>query len=69
MHEVAQLGTGQRLVAEVVVALNVLVPEPAAGVGGPQHGEAQGAGLGQRDGPRCQARRIGPRGGQQRLRA
>ena len=46
VHEVAQLGAGQGLVAEVVVALDELVPEAAAGVGGAQQAEAQGAGLG-----------------------
>ena len=50
VHEVPQLGARQRFVAKVVVALDVLVPEPAAGVGGPQQGEAQGAGCGQREG-------------------
>ena len=50
MHEVAQLGAGQGLVAEVVVALDELVPEAAAGVGGAQQTEAQGAGRGQRGG-------------------
>ena len=54
VDEVAQLGAGQGLVAEVVVALDEFVPEAAAGIGGAQQGEAQGAGLGERAGQgRC----------------
>ena len=66
VHEVAQLGTGQGLVAEVVVALDELVPEAAAGVGGAQQAEAQGAGLGQRGGQGPEGRRISPRGRRER---
>ena len=61
MQEVAQLSTGQELVAKVVVALAEFVPAVPAGIGGAQQGEAQGAGLGERAG---QGRewRIGARG-------
>ena len=45
VREVAQLGRGQGFVAEVVVTLDELVPEAAAGVGGAQQAEAQGTGL------------------------
>ena len=47
MDEVAQLRPGQRLVAEVVAALDELVPKAAARIAGAQQREAQRAGPGE----------------------
>ena len=50
MDEVAQLGAGQGLVAEVVVALDEFVPEAAARVAGAQQAAASETGRGARAG-------------------
>ena len=69
LDEVAQLGAGQVLVAEIVVAVDELVPGTAAGVLGAQGIEAQRADIGERAGQGEQAGRIGGRGGRDRTRA
>ena len=67
MGEVAQLGPGQGAETEVMVALDVFVPQAAAGVAGAQGRDAQRAQVAQASRGRQQGRGLG--GGRQRGRA
>ena len=59
VDEVAQLGAGESGEPEVVVALDVFVPEEAAGIAGPQQIEVEGADVGEGAGQVERGGRIG----------